>query len=223
MTNSYSSHVVLAGAEHSGSACLRALRLACEEKRPGQQHTVSTIMRCDVCAGAHQSALIQAGCQAHDVQAYCTGTGTNSLLSFYDRESNGGAYPPGPNGCCDAIFSVRITVCNTASCGTHSHNGTGIVRAKTDDNAATGLSDCEATVRSVCDAILFNFSKTSARYVSAAACTGCLQQHQSLLAPVCGGPTLPGTVFFCRCTIAMEAACGAARTQGVVGGLLWSV
>ena len=79
--------------------------------------------------------------------------------------------------------------------------------------AIRGFSDCEAAVRSVCDAILFNFSKTSARYVSAAICTGCLQQHESTLAPVCGGPTLPGAAFFCRCTIAIEAACGAARNS----------
>ena len=34
----------------------------------------------------------------------------NVLLTTYDRISNGGGYPPGDNGCCDAIFSIRVRV-----------------------------------------------------------------------------------------------------------------
>ena len=37
----------------------------------------------------------------------------NVLLTTFDRISNGGGYPPGSNGCCDAIFSMRVHIATT--------------------------------------------------------------------------------------------------------------
>ena len=39
----------------------------------------------------------------------------NVLLTTYDRISNGGGYPPGSNGCCDAIFSMRVHIARSVS------------------------------------------------------------------------------------------------------------